>query len=410
MFDLRLSVARAALGRPRGKALAGVALAVCLAVPGGEAAAARKAVQDCVVQKLGEGATTGSPWNPPQVGNIGSSVPEGTVLATRTLSISSQYRYADNVQVDSHVVHGAYWSGMPWLSGISIVPTNVPGVGLRVKPAGAWELKFEPREIRAYASRALEGPAQGGSLDAFASGITVELVVTGTIPSGVYEVTGPDSNSSAARMTIKMVQTASQPASGVDISLESGVLPTSGAVCRNEAWFSVAELITIGGVTPPLVTAVCNVDARYVGYGREVTMGRVAVGDFPRPGARAGTVPFSISLSDCAAGAKPKLALYAGVQGLVPGVPALRVDSAFGYARNVGIVLTRQGETTPLVIGAGAGDLNFYPFSSRPAVQGATVNFDLEAHYQRTDHDTPVAPGVRPGRANSSVRFQVRYD
>ncbi|MCW0205643.1 fimbrial protein [Achromobacter veterisilvae] len=407
MFDLRLSVARAALGRPRGKALAGVALAVCLAVPGGEAAAARRAAKDCVVQKFSEGVGTGTGWNPPQVGNIGSGVPVGTVLATRGLSISSQFNYTRNLEVDSHVVHGAHWNGMGW-SGISIVPTNVPGVGLRVKPAGAsWALKLE-REIRAYASRALEWSGEENPLDAFPSGLTVELVVTGTIPSGIYQVTGPDPDFSAARMTIKMVQMASQPASGADISLESGKL--SAVVCNSEAWFTVEELITIGGVTPPLVTAVCNVDARYVGYGREVTMGRVAVGDFPRPGARAGTVPFSISLSDCAAGAKPKLALYAGVQGLVPGVPALRVDSAFGYARNVGIVLTRQGETTPLAIGAGAGDLNFYPFSSRPAVQGATANFDLEAHYQRTDHDTPVAPGVRPGRANSSVRFQVRYD
>ncbi|MCY1213686.1 hypothetical protein D9M72_257090 [compost metagenome] len=406
MFDLRLSVARAALGLPRGKVLAGAALAVCLAVPGGEAAAARQAVKDCVVQKFAEGTTSGLPWNPPQVGNIGSGVPEGTVLATRTLAISSQFRYARTVEVDSHVVHGAYWNGMPWL-GISLVPTNVPGVGLRVKPAGAWELKFAPG-IRAYASRALEPPAEGGNLDGFGSGITVELVVTGTIPSGTHVVTGAHPSFSAARMTIKMVQMASQPDSGADISLESGALST--AVCSSEAWFTVEELITVGGVTPPLVTAVCNVDARYVGYGREVAMGRVTTADFPFAGARAGTVPFSISLSDCAAGAKPKLAFYAGVQGLVPGVPALRVDSVGAYARNVGIVLTRRGETTPLSIGAGAGDLTFYPFSSQPAAQGATANFDLEAHYQRTGHDTPAQPSVRSGRANSSVRFQVRYD
>lgn len=410
MFDLRLFVARAAMGLPRGKVLAGVALAICLAAPSAEAAAVRRPVEDCVVQKLGEGVTTSGPWNPSQVGNIGSGVPEGTVLAQRTLAISSQFRYSrEQTNSDAHLVHGGYWSGPP-LTGNSIVPTNVPGIGVRVKLGNVWELKFESPAVRAYRSLSLETESTWPQLDVFPSHVIVELVVTGTVPSGTHLVTGQDPSFPASRMWIRAVQMDSQPPIGANIANETGKLQHSSVVCRADAWFSIEELITIGGAQPPLVTAVCNVDARYVGSGREVAMGRVAAGDFPLPGARAGTVPFSISLSDCAAGAKPKLALYAGAQGRVPGVPALRVDSGAGTARNLGIVLTRQGETTPLAIGAGAGDLIFYPFSGQPAVQGATANFDLEAHYQRTDHDTPATPGVSPGQANSSVRFQVRYD
>ncbi|CAB3895347.1 fimbrial protein [Achromobacter denitrificans] len=406
MFDLRLPVARAALGGPCGQALAGAALAVCLAVPG-EAATVYRPVQDCKVQRLAEGVTAGGPWNPPQVGNIGAGVPVGTVLARRAIAISSQYRYSRDVTgPGAHQVHGGYWSGPP-VTGNSIVPTNVPGIGVRVKLGDAWELKFESAAVRAYRTRSLETQLEYPQLDTMESHVIVELVVTGTVPSGAHQVTGQDPNFPASKMWIRAVQMASQPAIGADIANETGQLPSSGAVCRSDAWFSIDELITVG-TQPPLVTAVCNVDARYVGYGREVVMGLVGLGSFPRPGARAGAVPFSISLSDCAAGARPKLALYAGAQGRVPGVPALKVDP--GGARNVGIVLTRQGETTPLAIGAGAGDLTFYPFSGSPAVQGATADFNLEAHYQRTDHDTPGRPGVRPGPANSSVRFQVRYD
>ncbi|KGD87783.1 hypothetical protein JL37_24695 [Achromobacter sp. RTa] len=404
---LRLPSMRAAMSRPRRKALAGAVLAACLAVPGAESYAAPRTAGECKVQKFAEGVSGSSGWNPPQVGNVGSGVPVGTVLATRQLTIYSSFTYKDKTTPMVYVAHGAYWRGVP-NDLPAIVPTNVPGVGLRVKPGGRQELKFE-NAIRAYASLGLDFP-DAGKRDSFGSGIVVELIVTGTVPSGSHQVTDQDPSFPAARMHIRMAQMRPQPAAGDDITRVDGKIPGSGATCLDDAWFDVKELITIGGATPPLVTAVCEVDARYLGFGHEVPMGKVAADDFPSPGSRAGAARFSISLSHCAAEAKPRLAFYAGGPGRVPGMQALRLDPQPGYARNLGIVLTRQGDAAPLVIGAGAADLTFYSFPGLPIAPGATANFDLEAHYQRTDHDTPGQPGVTPGPANSSARFQVRYD
>jgi len=401
---LRLPSMRAAMSRPRRKALAGAILAACLAAPGAESYAVPRTAGECEVQKFAEGISGSTAWDPPQVGNVGSGVPVGTVLATRWLTISSGFRYQDKTMPMAYLAHGAYWRGVPY-DLPAIVPTNVPGVGLRVRPAGRQELKFE-NAIRAYASLGLDH-ADAGQKNGFASSIMVELVVTGTVPSGSHQVTDQDPNFPAARMHIRMAQMRPQPAAGDDIAHVDGKIPGSGATCLDDAWFDVKELISIGA-TPPQVTAVCEVDARYLGFGHEVPMGKVTADDFPSPGSRAGAARFSISLSNCAAEAKPRLAFYAGGPGRVPGMQALRLDPQPGYARNLGIVLTRQGDAAPLAIGAGAADLTFYSFPGQPIAPGATANFDLEAHYQRTDHDRPG--GVTPGPANSSARFQVRYD
>lgn len=403
---------RARAGRRRhGPIRVGAMLAVGLAMLGGEAnAAAPWSAKECRILKFSEGAAGGTSWKPPQVGNLGSGLPLGTVLASRTVTISSQFRYAQPIGGDPHVVNGARWIGMGGRTP-TIIPTNVPGLGVRLK-AGTAQLELQfGAAIPAYASGALLNEKDPNKVDGFTSAMEMELVVIGEVPAGQHLVTGASSDYAATRLEVKMTQMAPAPAMGVDIASATGVLPGSGAQCLDSAVFDVSELILVGGVQPPVVTAVCNVDARYLGYGREVAMGRVVADDFPRVGSRAGTAAFSISLSDCAANAKPKVAFYAGGPGRVPGVPyALRVDTLPGYARNLGIVLTRQGDTTPLAIGSGVADLTFYAFPGTPMGKGATANMDLEAHYQRTDHDSPAAPGVTPGPANSVVRFQLRYD
>ena len=78
-----------------------------------------------------------------------------------------------------------------------------------------------------------------------------------------------------ARMRFKIVQVKSQPvAEGTDLG------PIMDP-CNASFDFNIDQLISGGGTTPPVVTAVCAVDASYQGSGREVPMGPVTRGSFP---------------------------------------------------------------------------------------------------------------------------------
>ena len=102
---------------------------------------------------------------------------------------------------------------------------------------------------------------------------------------------------------------------------------------------------------------------------------------------------------------------FPGFQGKVPGWPnVLRLDqSDINHARNLGIVLTRRDDPGKEVnIGDAPEAGPYIQFPQYGTLQdGETTTLELAAHYVRTDHE---GQGVTPGTANSSVRFQVRYD
>ena len=95
----------------------------------------------------------------------------------------------------------------------------------------------------------------------------------------------------------------------------------------------------------------------------------------------------------------------------MPGWPnVLRLDqSDINHARNLGIVLTRRddpGKEVNIGDAPEAGPYIQFPSMGRCRM-ARRPPLELAAHYVRTDHE---GQGVTPGTANSSVRFQVRYD
>ena len=94
----------------------------------------------------------------------------------------------------------------------------------------------------------------------------------------------------------------------------------------------------------------------------------------------------------------------------MPGWPnVLRLDqSDINHARNLGIVLTRRDDPGKEVSIGDAPEAGPYTVSAVWDAAGwRDDDSGLAAHYVRTDHE---GQGVTPGPANSSVRFQVRYD
>lgn len=98
------------------------------------------------------------------------------------------------------------------------------------------------------------------------TGLRVELVKLGSdvLPGiGAFPVTGMATGYQGARMRFKIVQVKSQPvAEGTDLG------PIMDP-CNASFDFNIDQLISGGGTTPPVVTAVCAVDASYQGSGRK---------------------------------------------------------------------------------------------------------------------------------------------
>ena len=402
---------------PASRLLVGLLLAGGVALPAVDAWAQNVPARatTCRIASLGDGQTSGGAWIPPQIGNVGGSqvIPDGTVLAVRSVTLSSIGTLVPTASTDRfYLAAGATWAGVR-PDGSTVFPSNVQGIGIRLRAgpeANATEVSAatEIRAVQNSEQLAMRTGVHSAEAEVL-TGLRVELVKLGSdiLPGiGAFPVTGMATGYQGARMRFKIVQVKSQPvAEGTDLG------PIMDP-CNASFDFNIDQLISGGGTTPPVVTAVCAVDASYQGSGREVPMGPVTRGSFPGRGDRAGSVPFDISLSNCAARAKPKISFSPGFQGKVPGWPnVLRLDqSDINHARNLGIVLTRRDDPGKEVnIGDAPEAGPYIQFPQYGTLQdGETTTLELAAHYVRTDHEGQG--GVTPGPANSSVRFQVRYD
>lgn len=403
---------------PASRLLVGLLLAGGVALPAVDAWAQNVPARatTCRIASFGAGQTSGGAWIPPQIGNVGGSqvIPDGTVLAVRSVTLTSSATLVPAASTDRYyLAAGATWTGVR-PDGSTIFPTNVSGIGIRLR-AGPGDSASEVQATTAIrAVRNIDQLIMLANMQMapyiLQVSLRVELVKMGSdvLPGiGAFPVTGMATAYQGASMRFKVVQVKSEPAAeGTDLG------PITDPSCNTSFDFNIDQLISGGGTTPPVVTAVCAVDASYQGSGREVPMGPVTRGSFPGRGDRAGSVPFDISLSNCAARAKPKISFSPGFQGKVPGWPnVLRLDqSDINHARNLGIVLTRRDDPGKEVnIGDAPEAGPYIQFPQYGTLQdGETTTLELAAHYVRTDHEGQG--GVTPGPANSSVRFQVRYD
>lgn len=370
----------------------------------------------CKLPDMGGGVFTGTPWSPAQVGNVTSGA---KVLAARTLSLMSDYATERDVSSgpDPYLVYGGRLTGPQTYLTYEEIPTNVPGVAIRIGTISGDRWLSTAHAVQAYHERLSDSTGGINTFGPTGHTLVMELVTTGEpIPPGKHEVHDLESDFVNTMLEIKMVGKIGSTLPGTDISSFNGVIQGNSRACNVTKKYDFRTLIRMDG-GGPTVTAICEVDARYVGHGREVRMAPVSISDFSTVGSHAGNVSFDISLSNCAKDASPKVSFYSGPQGLVPTSPnVLRLErSQADYARNLGIALTEQGGSTRLVIGANEGAAaTFYSFPGTPTVAGATATYGLEAHYVRTDHDSAensaIPPGVTAGPANSVLRFRIRYD
>lgn len=346
------------------------------------------------------------------------------VIATRTLSLSSEGTFVrrDDTGAKPKMLIGGRWSGGPPYAG-ALVPTNVKGLGIRVKKGSA-VVKAERMDdfLTLYTARitsSLPPLVVVGNKEQYGTSIEIELVVIGDVAPGTHTVTGLDPGWSSTVFEAVTLQRpeALAPDVGAHLvaPLDDGPVPPGGGVqCYQRLEYDVSDMLTLEG-GGPVIEATCTVDAKFTGAGFTLPMTTHRVSDFPNDGDVGRQVPFSVSVNSCAAGAKPRIAFNAQY-GLVPGasgsVLQLKDAGHLGVAKNLGIILTRAGQSSALSIGDGPGTVGTrYDFDNIPAsgvAANAMAEIALEARYKRVDQSG--VRGVQPGAAISQVNFKIFYD
>lgn len=346
------------------------------------------------------------------------------VIATRTLSLSSEGAFVrqDDTGAKPVMLIGGRWAGGPPSAG-SLIPTNVKGLGIRVKK-GTAVVKAERMDdfLTLYTARIMSTrpPLEiVGRKEQFGTSIEIELVVIGDVAPGKHTVTGLDPGWSSTVFEAVTLQRPEASAPGVGshlvAPLDDGPVPPGGTVqCYQRLEFDVSDMLTLDG-GGPVVEATCTVDAKFTGTGFTLPMSTHHVREFPSDGDVGRAVPFSVSVNRCVAGAKPRIAFNAQY-GLVPGTPGnvlqLKDAGQSGTAKNLGIILTRAGQSSALSIGDGPGTVGTeYGFDNIPGsgvAANAMAEIALEARYKRVDQSG--ARGVEAGAANSQVNFKIFYD
>jgi len=320
------------------------------------------------------------------------------------------------------MIIGARWAGAPVFAG-SLIPSNVKGLGIRVrKDAAVVKAEFNDDFLALYSSRirtAIPPNKPKPKREQFGDAIEVELVVTGDVAPGKHTVTGVDPKWNRTAFEVVTLQRPARltPAVGSRFvaPLDDGGVPPAGMnQCYQRLEYDVSDMLTLEG-GGPVIEATCTVDAKFTGAGFTLPMTTHRVNEFPNDGDVGRQVPFSVSVNSCAAGAKPRIAFNAQY-GLVPGasgsVLQLKDAGHVGVAKNLGIILTRAGQSSALSIGDGPGAVGTkYDFDNIPAsgvAANAMAEIALEARYKRVDQSG--VRGVQPGAAISQVNFKIFYD
>ncbi|WP_131224889.1 fimbrial protein [Achromobacter marplatensis] len=375
--------------------------------------------KECKLLQIGDTGNGGAtPWE--KTGADTSTV--NNVIARRSLSVTAKHTYwREAFAEEPRMIHGGRWKDVPpQFSALHLIPTNVKGLSIRIsgtESPGAYVSAQKLDRYLKFYSAGLQAPSQNFGFYTGQS-IVVEVVVTGPVEPGSHILNDLDPAWAGTKFEVVATQRSKieTPANGVffDSDGSDGFGPDGGPQCRDVRAYTVKDILTSeggGGGLP--IEAKCTVDAKFQGAGFTLPMGQYSVGDFRSNGSLGKEVPFDVSVHTCAAGAKPKIAFNAQY-GLISGVSnvlQLQDHAAGTSAKNLGIIITKQGSEQPLIIGQGGDVGQKYEFDNVPVsgvAANGTAEIKLGARYRRTDQD--LQPGVKAGVANSQVNFKIYYD
>ncbi|EHP41405.1 fimbrial protein CupB6 [Cupriavidus basilensis OR16] len=336
--------------RRRHRALMVSAIAALLGAGSSSATWARdEMAMNCQIM---DGAA-GAGWQP--VEPLTSATLPGAVLFRSSTPITVKYGVRPAPSLVPHeLILAASWLGVgyPWTMDPAAVPTDVEGIRYRVildardGAARAVPLSESPVAL----DRRVTDPA----IDSTAMNFIQELVLAvppNQLPSGEQTVTRVAGSATLQIYAIDMLKGLISSLGNDRINV--GSLPTTPTgICRKRLALSGMEALNLGGgggVVP--IPNKCLVEAYKT---VRVPLGKYGVQDFPSVNSTSPARSFAISLSQCAAAAKPEITFTDKYKSVASQADPTVLNLAPGGARGLGIIMLK-GQTEVYASTGGAG-------------------------------------------------------
>ncbi|WP_088506479.1 fimbrial protein [Burkholderia ubonensis] len=337
-----------------------------------------------------------------EVTPLTQSTPVGSILYMRALNLFTSYQFGTLVATPQELVLGGHWSLQGGAVANGVAQTNVDGIGLK------WA---------AIGSDGVERPVvQGGRPTAFAK-IDVKRDTGTTVPGDIMVsqylqylvLTKPASQLPQGDLVVNDL-----PANPVfalyAVDLQKGVaslgstfdMPTSTTppnLCKLPISYTGSGNINIGGGGSITVPNKCDVVSNGI---VPVELGNFAVSRFGALNATSTPVDFSISLSNCAASAKPTISFRDKATQPNADKTLLQLSAPAGraVAQGFNIVMTHASTGERIAYGD-PGSAKQYSMKR----VGDMATIPLRAQYIRTGTDAELKPGYAGGAAEFTFTF-----
>ncbi|KVN30636.1 fimbrial protein [Burkholderia pyrrocinia] len=355
------------------------------------AAMAGATAVDCTFDNV-----NGSTWR--QITPLTSSTPIGAVLYRRVLSLIVSYKFGPMLADEYELVSAGHWQPGTVVPN-SAARTNVEGIGLRWSGGQDGDMRTLPQGFYPIAvdkRLVTRGGSSNGASAMFYFG--QELVLTKSaagLPEGDLEVKDLLGTPSVE------VYAYTLPKGSVSLGGEV-VVPehlTPPNLCKQSRNYPGVTALTIGGGGGIVVPQKCEVVSGTI---VPVDLGRVSLGHFTGLHATSKPVDFNITLSRCAAGAKPTISFRDKAVRPNADKTLLELSAPDGkaVARGFNIVMTNSLTVERIAYDEPARAKQ-YPMKRI----GDTAVMPLRAQYIRTGTDAELKAGYGGGAAEFTFTF-----
>ncbi|MXN73561.1 fimbrial protein [Burkholderia sp. 4701] len=355
-----------------------------------DAATAGATAVDCTFSNI-----HGSPWR--QVTKLTGSTPIGAVLQQRTVSLIVSYKFGPVLSGQFELVGAGHWKPGTFVSD-GVARTNVDGIGLRWSGGKEGDRRTLPQAFVPIAveTKPITSGASGGDSAMFY--FIQELVLTKSpsgLPTGdlyVKDLLGTPAIALYAYTLPKGIASI-----GSAVTVPEDLTPAN--LCKQSISYPGVLALTIGNGGGIVVPQQCEVVSNMI---VPVDLGHVPLSQFASLHAMSKPVDFNITLSQCAAAAKPAISFRDKAVRPNADKTLLELSASGGKALARGFNIVMTNSLTGERIAYDEPDrAKQYPMKR----VGDDAVMPLSARYIRTGADAELKAGYAGGAAEFTFTF-----
>ncbi|WP_420210960.1 fimbrial protein [Burkholderia aenigmatica] len=337
-----------------------------------------------------------SPWS--MVTPLTSTTAVNATLYQRTVSLFVSFTYG-SAPTAHELVGAAHWTSGSLVEN-GVAQTNVNGIGFKwagVSGDSVERMLQQSVLPMATAKHALIRSGEGGSdsrVMRFRQFLVLDKPVS-QLPQGKLVVKNLPGNPTVAIYAIDLPKGVASEGGSVTVPEQT----TPPNLCKQVKAFVGVGNVCIGSECEIHVPNRCEVGSKMI---VPVTLGNFAINNFPTLHAMSKPVSFDITLSQCAAAAKPSISFRDKAVQPNPDKTLLQLNAPAGQpvAHGFNIVMTNEMTGERIAYGE-PGTGTAYPMRRT----GDLATIPLSARYIRTGTDGEL----RPGNANGAAEFTFTF-